>query len=49
MSSATAKPPLAWLGTPVEALGYKTPLDVVAMEGDDRVLAVLDQVENGVW
>ena len=38
-----------WLGTPVKALGYKTPINVAATEGNERVLAILDRVEHGVW
>lgn len=39
-----------WLGTPVRALGYQTPIAVSATpDGERSVLAVLDQLEHGVY
>jgi Protein of unknown function (DUF2384) len=41
---------LQWLGTPVRALGYATPISKLSDEAGAReVLAVLDQLEQGVW
>jgi putative toxin-antitoxin system antitoxin component (TIGR02293 family) len=40
---------LRWLGTPVHALAYATPVSLLGnREGCNRVLAVLDQLEYGV-
>lgn len=40
---------LRWLGTPVHALAYATPVSLLgSSEGRDQVLAVLDQLEHGV-
>jgi putative toxin-antitoxin system antitoxin component (TIGR02293 family) len=40
---------LRWIGTPVEALDYATPISLLATsKGQDRVLATLDQLEHGV-
>lgn len=40
---------LRWVGTPVRALGYATPISLLATrEGRDKVLAVLDRLEHGV-
>lgn len=41
---------LRWLGTPVRALGYATPIAKLATPaGTNAVLAVLDQLEQGVY
>jgi putative toxin-antitoxin system antitoxin component (TIGR02293 family) len=40
---------LRWMGTPVRALGFSTPVSLLATpEGEARVLAVLSQLEHGV-
>jgi uncharacterized protein (DUF2384 family) len=40
---------LRWLGTPVRALGYATPISRLNdPEGEADVLAVLDKLEHGV-
>lgn len=39
-----------WMGTPVRALGFQTPIAAAATpDGESRVLAVLDQLEHGVY
>jgi len=39
-----------WLGTPVRALGYQTPIAAAATpDGQQAVLAVLDQLQHGVY
>lgn len=39
-----------WLGMPVPALGYKTPIATAATpEGEQAVLDVLGQIEHGVF
>ena len=39
-----------WLGTPVRALDYATPISILATaEGAERVTDVLGQMERGVW
>jgi uncharacterized protein (DUF2384 family) len=39
-----------WLGTPVSALSYETPIAAAATaEGEKAVLAVLGQLEQGVY
>ena len=41
---------LRWLGTPVRALGFRTPIATAATrDGQKNVLAVLDQLEHGVY
>jgi hypothetical protein len=38
-----------WMGTPVRALGYVTPISLLATdEGRSQVLTVLDRLEHGV-
>jgi Protein of unknown function (DUF2384) len=40
---------MRWMGTPVRALGYATPVSLLATkEGADAVLAVLSRLEHGV-
>jgi hypothetical protein len=40
---------LRWVGTPVPALDYATPISLLATsEGKDRVLATLDNLGHGV-
>jgi putative toxin-antitoxin system antitoxin component (TIGR02293 family) len=40
---------LRWLGTPVHALDYATPVSLLGTgKGRDQVLSVLDQLEHGV-
>ena len=40
---------MRWLGTPVAALGYATPISLlVNLEGQAAVLNVLTQLEHGV-
>lgn len=40
---------LRWIGTPVPALDYATPISLLATsKGKDRVLATLDNLEHGV-
>ena len=40
---------LRWVGTPVRALGYATPISLLGTrEGSQQVLAVLDRLEHGV-
>jgi putative toxin-antitoxin system antitoxin component (TIGR02293 family) len=39
-----------WLGTPVRALGYATPISLLGDEdGIKEILAMLDRLEQGVW
>ena len=41
---------LRWLGIPVRALDYAAPISLLGdEEGVKAVLAVLDQLEQGVW
>ena len=41
---------LRWLGTPVRALGYATPISRLNdRDGQTAVLNVLDQLEHGVF
>jgi putative toxin-antitoxin system antitoxin component (TIGR02293 family) len=41
---------LRWMGTPVRALGYATPISLLSKpEGKESVLAVLTRLEHGVW
>lgn len=41
---------LHWLGLPVAALGGQTPESLLdTPEGRERVLAILSQMEQGVW
>jgi putative toxin-antitoxin system antitoxin component (TIGR02293 family) len=41
---------LRWLGTPVRALNFATPIALVGTEeGAQRVRTVLGQMEHGVW
>lgn len=41
---------MRWLGTPVRALGFATPISVLATrEGALRVMDVLGQMEHGIW
>jgi putative toxin-antitoxin system antitoxin component (TIGR02293 family) len=41
---------MRWLGTPVRALDYATPISLLATrEGVTRVEDVLGQMEHGVW
>jgi hypothetical protein len=41
---------MRWLGTPVRALDYATPISILATaEGAERVTDVLGQMERGVW
>jgi hypothetical protein len=41
---------LRWLGTPIRALGYATPISRLGDDaGAKEVLAVLDQLAQGVW
>ena len=41
---------LRWLGTPVRALNYATPISMLdTSTGKDAVLAVLDNLEHGVF
>jgi putative toxin-antitoxin system antitoxin component (TIGR02293 family) len=40
---------LRWMGTPVRALDYATPISLLHdQEGRDAVLAVLTRIEHGV-
>jgi len=40
---------MRWLGTPVRALNYATPISLLHdSQGRDAVLAVLGRLENGV-
>jgi putative toxin-antitoxin system antitoxin component (TIGR02293 family) len=40
---------LRWMGTPVQALDYATPVSLLSSEdGFNRVVAVLDQLQHGV-
>lgn len=40
---------LRWIGTPVAAFGYATPISLLSTpEGKQRVLAILEQLEYGV-
>jgi hypothetical protein len=41
---------LRWLGTPIPALNYSTPMSVLgSFEGSRRVEDVLGQIEHGIW
>ena len=41
---------MRWLGTPVRALDFATPISLLASEeGAQRVNDVLGQMEHGVW
>jgi len=41
---------LRWLGTPVRALDFATPISIMATPaGKKRVLDVVGQMEHGVW
>ena len=41
---------LRWMGTPVQSLGYATPISVMATSNGKRlVLALLDRLRYGVW
>jgi putative toxin-antitoxin system antitoxin component (TIGR02293 family) len=41
---------MRWLGTPVRALDFATPISMLAnSSGKKRVLDVLGQMEHGVW
>jgi len=41
---------MRWLGTPVRALNYATPISLLGTpEGKDAVLGVLDRAEYGVF
>jgi uncharacterized protein (DUF2384 family) len=41
---------MRWLGTPVPALDFATPISILHQAGGrKRVHAVLDQLEAGVW
>jgi antitoxin Xre/MbcA/ParS-like protein len=41
---------LRWLGTPVRALNYATPISLLGQPaGQDAVLAVLNRIEYGVF
>jgi putative toxin-antitoxin system antitoxin component (TIGR02293 family) len=41
---------MRWLGTPVRALDYATPISLLGTrEGAARVEDVLGQMEHGVW
>jgi putative toxin-antitoxin system antitoxin component (TIGR02293 family) len=41
---------LRWMGTPVRALGYATPIAKLKNEaGSKEVMSVLDALEQGVW
>lgn len=45
----TREEAMRWLGTPVRALNYATPVSLLADDaGADQVLAVLANLENGV-
>ena len=45
----TREEALRWLGTPVRALDYSTPISLLVDEaGADRVAAVLTNLENGI-
>jgi putative toxin-antitoxin system antitoxin component (TIGR02293 family) len=40
---------LRWLGTPVRALGYSTPISMLgSVPGEQAVLAVLGRLEHGI-
>ncbi|MGD0362828.1 MAG: MbcA/ParS/Xre antitoxin family protein [Bryobacteraceae bacterium] len=42
--------PMRWLGTPVRALDFATPISMLgATEGVEKVMDVLGQMEHGVW
>jgi putative toxin-antitoxin system antitoxin component (TIGR02293 family) len=44
-----SKEAMRWLGTPVPALGYATPISLLDnLEGQTAVLNVLTQLEHGV-
>lgn len=41
---------LRWLGTPVRALDYATPISLLGTQhGIDLVNDVLSQMEHGIW
>ena len=41
---------LRWMGTPVRALGYATPISLLSREeGRAVVLTTLTRLEHGVW
>ena len=41
---------LRWMGTPVQALDYATPISLLnSDDGFARVLKVLDQLQHGVY
>ena len=41
---------LRWMGTPVKALEYATPVSLLGTdEGAQKVMSVLDQLEHGVY
>jgi uncharacterized protein (DUF2384 family) len=41
---------MRWLGTPIRALNFATPLSISATkEGKERVNHVLGQMEYGIW
>jgi putative toxin-antitoxin system antitoxin component (TIGR02293 family) len=41
---------MRWLGTPVRALDYATPISLLTgPEGRDAVLSVLSQLEHGIF
>ena len=41
---------LRWLGTPVRALDFATPISLLdSPEGATRVADVLGQMEHGIW
>jgi putative toxin-antitoxin system antitoxin component (TIGR02293 family) len=45
----TREEAMRWLGTPVRALGYATPISLLHdAASEERVLAVLTQLEHGV-
>jgi hypothetical protein len=47
--TGTRQEAMRWMGTPVRALNYATPVSLLADEsGTERVLAVLTNLENGV-
>jgi uncharacterized protein (DUF2384 family) len=41
---------MRWLGTPVRALNFATPISILGTEdGIERVSDVLGQMEYGIW
>jgi putative toxin-antitoxin system antitoxin component (TIGR02293 family) len=41
---------MRWLGTPVRALGYATPISRLATpDGQEEVRTILGRLEYGVW